>query len=117
MVYLLRKMDHLALGVVFQFYPQGPGRPSAGGPRMDRRVVTSSEVVNVSRLASRHQRSAQLHINTEEVTSSSQDTLRQLQKVRYKTVINSLPDRCSPKLSTTACQKGAVQNCDQMLAR
>ena len=36
----------------------GPGWPSAGGPRMDRRVVTSPGVVKVSRLASRLRRSA-----------------------------------------------------------
>ena len=36
----------------------GLGRPSAGGPRMDRRVVTSQGVVKVSRLASRLRRSA-----------------------------------------------------------
>ena len=28
----------------------GPGRPSAGGPRMDRRAVTSLGVVKISRL-------------------------------------------------------------------
>ena len=32
---------------------QGPGRPSAGGPRMDRRAVTSPGVVKISHLASR----------------------------------------------------------------
>ena len=36
----------------------GPGRPSAGGPRMDRRGVTSPRVVKVSHLASRLRRSA-----------------------------------------------------------
>ena len=36
----------------------GPGRPSAGGPRMDRQVVTSLVVEKFSRLASRLQRSA-----------------------------------------------------------
>ena len=37
----------------FYFFLQlGPGRPSAGGPRMDRRAVTSSGVVKISRLAS-----------------------------------------------------------------
>ena len=36
----------------------GPGRPSAGGPRMDRWVVTCPGVVKISRLASRLQRSA-----------------------------------------------------------
>ena len=36
----------------------GLGRPSAGGPRMDRRALTSSGVVNISRLASRLRRSA-----------------------------------------------------------
>ena len=41
----------------------GPGRPSAGGPRMDRRVVTSLGVVNVSRLASRLWRSARRESN------------------------------------------------------
>ena len=42
--------------------PLGPGRPSAGGPRisirMDRRAVTSSGVVNISHLALHLQRSA-----------------------------------------------------------
>ena len=41
----------------------GPGRPSAGGPRMDHRVVTISGVVNVSRLASRLRRSARRESN------------------------------------------------------
>ena len=36
----------------------GPGRPSAGGPRMDRRAVTSLGVVEISHLASRLRRSA-----------------------------------------------------------
>ena len=36
----------------------GPGRPSAGGPRMDRRTVTSPGVVQIWRLASRLRRSA-----------------------------------------------------------
>ena len=35
------------------FVKLGPGRPSAGGPRMDRRAVTSLEVVKISRLVSR----------------------------------------------------------------
>ena len=39
-------------------YQLGPGRPSAGGPRMDRRAVTSPGVVKVSRLASHLPRSA-----------------------------------------------------------
>ena len=33
------------------FYILGPGRPSAGGGRMDRRAVTSLGVVKISRLA------------------------------------------------------------------
>ena len=37
---------------MYNFKQLGPGRPSAGGPRMDCRVVTSLGVVNVSRLAS-----------------------------------------------------------------
>ena len=36
-----------------------PGRPSAGGHRMDRRAVTSLGVVKISRLALRLRRSAQ----------------------------------------------------------
>ena len=36
----------------------GPGRPSAGGPRMDRQAVTSPGVVQIWRLASRLRRSA-----------------------------------------------------------
>ena len=36
----------------------GPGRPLAGGPRMDRRVVTSLGVVKISRLALHLRRSA-----------------------------------------------------------
>ena len=36
----------------------GPGQPSAGGPRMDRRVVTGPRVVKISRLASHLWRSA-----------------------------------------------------------
>ena len=31
-------------------YQLGPGRPSAGGPRKDRRAVTSPGVVKISRL-------------------------------------------------------------------
>ena len=39
--------------IFYQIFSQlGPGRPSAGGPRMDRWVVTSPGVVKVSRLAS-----------------------------------------------------------------
>ena len=30
----------------------GPGRPSAGGPKMDRRAATSPGVIKISRLAS-----------------------------------------------------------------
>ena len=44
---------------ICRFIALGPGRPSAGGPRMDRRVVTSLGVVKVSRLALRLRRSAQ----------------------------------------------------------
>ena len=40
------------------FMSLGPGRPGAGGPRMDRRAVTSSGVVKISRLTSRLRRSA-----------------------------------------------------------
>ena len=47
------------LCIVQGFDALGPGRPSAGGPRMDRRAVTSSGVVQISRLASRLRRSAQ----------------------------------------------------------
>ena len=36
----------------------GPGQPSAGEPRMDRRAVTSPGVVKISCLASRLWRSA-----------------------------------------------------------
>ena len=36
----------------------GPGRPSAGGPKMDRRAVTSRGVAKISRLASRLRHSA-----------------------------------------------------------
>ena len=36
----------------FTFDKLGPGRPSAGGPRMDRRAVTSSGVVKISSLTS-----------------------------------------------------------------
>ena len=41
-----------------EFLILGPGRPSAGGPRMNRRVVTSLGVVKISRLTSRLRRSA-----------------------------------------------------------
>ena len=44
--------------IIYIFVSLGPGRPSAGGPRMDRRAVTSSGVVKISRLASRLRRSA-----------------------------------------------------------
>ena len=40
------------------FMELGPGRPPAGGPRMDRWAVTSPGVVKISRLASRLRRSA-----------------------------------------------------------
>ena len=42
--------DHHAENAVNfdNFYILGPGRPSAGGPRMDCRVVTSAGVVKVS---------------------------------------------------------------------
>ena len=46
-------------GLFLTFCAVGPGQPSAGGPRMDRRAVTSSGVVQISRLASRLRRSAQ----------------------------------------------------------
>ena len=36
----------------------GPGRPLAGGPRMDRRAVTSPGAVKISCLASHLRRSA-----------------------------------------------------------
>ena len=39
------------------FQRLGPGRPSAGGPRMDRRAVTSLGVVKISCLALRLRRS------------------------------------------------------------
>ena len=37
---------------LFNYVTLGPGRPSAAGPRMDRRAVTSSGVVKISRLTS-----------------------------------------------------------------
>ena len=40
------------------FMKPGPGRPSAGGPRMDRRAVTCPGVVKISCLALRLRRSA-----------------------------------------------------------
>ena len=43
--------EDLSIGLVNLLHPLGPGRPSAGGPRMDRRAVTSSGVVKISRLA------------------------------------------------------------------
>ena len=57
-------MRYLILGglikhLMFEsFMRLGPGRPSAGGPRMDRRAVTSPGVVKISRLALRLRRSA-----------------------------------------------------------
>ena len=42
----------------FTFDQLGPGRPSAGGPRMDRWAMTSLGVVKISRLALRLRRSA-----------------------------------------------------------
>ena len=45
--------------IFYQIFSQlGPGRPSAGGPRMDGRAVTSLGIVKISRLASRLRRSA-----------------------------------------------------------
>ena len=52
-----RKADQLVKYPEF-FMSLGPGRPGAGGPRMDRRAVTSSGVVKISRLTSRLRRSA-----------------------------------------------------------
>ena len=40
------------------FVVLGPGQPSAGGPKMDGRAVTSLGVVKISRLTSRLWRSA-----------------------------------------------------------
>ena len=66
------------------FMRLGPGRPSAGGPRMDRRAVTSPGVVKISRLASRLRRSAQ----------RGPDHSPPAKKLRLKTVTHSLPRRC-----------------------
>ena len=62
--------NHISsLGCTSTWVPQsslsslGPGRPSAGGPRMDRRVVTSLGVIYVSCLASRLRRSARWKTN------------------------------------------------------
>ena len=51
---------HLYEATIFSFtFDQlGPGRPSAGGPRMDRWAMTSLGVVKISRLALRLRRSA-----------------------------------------------------------
>ena len=61
----LQKLPHLTnnfnQNFLFNMKPFNgldPGRPSAGGPRVDRRAVTSLGVVKISRLASRLQRSA-----------------------------------------------------------
>ena len=45
------QMDGWIGWIFVQFVILGPGRPSAGGPRMDRRAVTSLGVVKISRLA------------------------------------------------------------------
>ena len=42
----------------------GPGQPSAGGPRMDRRAVTNQGVVKISCLAPRLRRSARREPDT-----------------------------------------------------
>ena len=63
----------------------GPGRPSAGGPRMDRRAVTCLGVVKISRLALRLWRSA----------PRGPDPTAVLIKL----------------LLLTACQEGVSQNC------
>ena len=50
------------VSIVIFFLLLAPGQPSAGGPRMDRRALTSPGVVKISRLAcptpSRHSQSA-----------------------------------------------------------
>ena len=51
--FLKRWKGNPQVSVLQLFDKLGPGRPSAGGPRMDRRAVTSLGVVKISRLASR----------------------------------------------------------------
>ena len=86
----------------------GPGRPSAGGPRMDRQAVTSPGVVKVSRLTSRQRRSARrgsdqtavlIKLFKKKYKSFSYLCYWQLAKrVPAKTVTDSLPRECDPKL-------------------
>ena len=58
----------IVIGAPENFIQLGPGRPSAGGPRMDRRAVTSSRVVNTSRLASLHKREVPNKLESESET-------------------------------------------------
>ena len=54
--YYLVKANSNGADVIQYFVYLAPGRPLAGGPRMDRRAVTSPGVVKISRLASRLRR-------------------------------------------------------------
>ena len=55
---VLHFIEELVIGDSRILIELGPGRPPAGGPRMDCRAVTSSGLVKISRLASRLRRSA-----------------------------------------------------------
>ena len=50
-------LDRVSI-VLVVLYTLGPGRPLAGGPRMDCQAVTSPGVVKISRLTLRLRRSA-----------------------------------------------------------
>ena len=69
---ICERMSNLGVwGPIFSewtFKQLGPGRPLAGGPRMDRRAVTSSKVVNTSRLASLHKREVPNKLESESET-------------------------------------------------
>ena len=102
-----------------KFFELGTGRPSDGGPRMDRWAVTSPGVVKISRRASCLRRSAPrgpdptvVLLAFDEIYASkngySHPAKTLGKRVWSKTVTHSLPRECGPKLSPTACQESAV---------
>ena len=72
----------------------GPGRPSAGGPRMDCRAVTSSGVVKISRLTSRLRRSARRLLTPCQDSVIKNRYWHLARTVWLKTVTDTLPGQC-----------------------
>ena len=109
-------MDHFSKFTMHKFMVLGPGRPSAGGPRMDRRAVTSPGVEKISRLALRLRRSAwRVQPATEGAVQNCHS--QPAERVQFKSVTHSLPRGYGSKLSLTACREGAVQNCHSQPAK